>query len=83
MHMRSNDHLVNFPVVRISLLLKRNDVLPPKQDRKAQARQYIKILSQFNLSQQLTAKYALFDAKTRHLASRESVGGRSGRSTAF
>ena len=53
---------------------------PSKQDNRRKARQHVKIVSQFNHSQQLTVNYALFDmpfdAKLLHLASRESVGGR-------
>ena len=42
-------------------------------------RRQVKILLQFNHSQQLIAIYALFEAKLRHVASRESVGGCSRR----
>ena len=57
--MASSEHLV----ARISLLLKRNVSLrqviwltPPKQEKRCR-------LSGLNQSQQLTANYALFDAK--------------------
>ena len=43
--------------------------LTPKQDNQAQSR--------LNQSQQLAVSYAFFNAKLRHVASCESVGGRS------